>query len=157
MPAAELTAILGLTIWRDGALVPPDEPQLSIWDHGILYGDGVFDGLRLRGGRLYGAADHLARLERSARLLSLELPYSADELRGAISARRWGERPTGGPRAHRRHSRHRPARRHRPRSSVFVTAAPMPSLMEGPAATMITSAFTRKAPRSAPAAAKTLN
>jgi branched-chain amino acid aminotransferase len=40
----------------------PGDPQVSIWDHGILYGDGVFDGLRIRGGRLYRPADHLARV-----------------------------------------------------------------------------------------------
>ena len=57
---------------------------LPIWDHGVLYGDGIFEGMRLFSGSLFRPYDHLARLADSARALGLELPLDGDELLDVI-------------------------------------------------------------------------
>ena len=64
----------GLTVYVDGEYVDGAEARVPIWDHGVLYGDGIFEGMRLFAGALFRPRDHLARLERSARSLGLELP-----------------------------------------------------------------------------------
>ena len=64
----------------------PRDAVVSVWDHGFLYGDGVFEGIRVRAGRLYRPQQHLARLRGSARAIALEMPYDEDELLAAIAA-----------------------------------------------------------------------
>ena len=71
-------------IWMNGKLVEPQQATVSIFDHGVLYGDGVFEGLRLYHGRVFRLPDHIKRLYASARAIRLEIPYSADELMAAI-------------------------------------------------------------------------
>ena len=51
-----------------------------MFDHGLLYGDGVFEGIRAYGGRIFRLEEHLDRLERSARAIMLEIPLSREEL-----------------------------------------------------------------------------
>jgi branched-chain amino acid aminotransferase len=58
---------------RDKALVP-------LYDHGLLYGDGIFEGIRAYHGRIFRMRDHMDRLYHSARSIMLEIPYSKDEL-----------------------------------------------------------------------------
>ncbi len=70
-------------IWMDGRLVPAEEARVSVYDHGLLYGDGVFEGLRGYGGRVFKLGSHLDRLFESASRIRLEIPYSADELGAA--------------------------------------------------------------------------
>jgi len=67
-------------VWYDGKLVPEAEANVSVFDHGVLYGDGVFEGIRLYNGRIFKLATHLRRLDESARSIRLKLPYSLDEL-----------------------------------------------------------------------------
>lgn len=73
-------------IWMNGRITDPAEARVSIFDHGLLYGDGVFEGIRFYEGRPFRLEAHLARLERSAGAIELPLPYSRDALRTAIDA-----------------------------------------------------------------------
>jgi branched-chain amino acid aminotransferase len=71
-------------IWRNGEFVPWDEAKTHVLTHGLHYGTGVFEGVRCyeteRGPAIFRHADHLARLEKSAELYYLELPYSQEEI-----------------------------------------------------------------------------
>ncbi|NDC64819.1 MAG: branched-chain-amino-acid transaminase [Planctomycetia bacterium] len=71
-------------IWMDGALVDPSEARVSVYDHGLLYGDGVFEGLRAYAGRVFKLDSHLKRLEASAASIRLRIPYSRAELAQAV-------------------------------------------------------------------------
>lgn len=73
-----------LKIWLDGKLVPVTEAKISVFDHGILYGDGVFEGIRSYAGKVFRLEAHLRRLEESARGIRLEIPMSTQELGTAI-------------------------------------------------------------------------
>lgn len=73
-------------IWMDGQLVPPEQATVSVYDHGLLYGDGVFEGLRIYNSRVLKMRTHLERLYDSARSIFLRIPYSIDELEQAIRA-----------------------------------------------------------------------
>ena len=75
---------MGKKIWLNGNLVDADQAKISVFDHGLLYGDGVFEGIRSYGGRLLKLATHLRRLAQSARSIRLEMPYTTDELADAI-------------------------------------------------------------------------
>ena len=66
--------------WFNGELIDPDKACVSVFDHGLLYGDGVFEGIRFYDGRPFRLQQHLQRLQRSARALHLDLPYSLDQL-----------------------------------------------------------------------------
>jgi len=63
----------------DGQLVAERDAKLSVLDHGLLYGDGLFEGIRVRAGRIFRLDQHLARLSLGARFLGLELPFDAEE------------------------------------------------------------------------------
>jgi branched-chain amino acid aminotransferase len=71
-------------IWMNGELVPWDEARIHVLTHGLHYGSGVFEGVRAyetaRGSAVFRLRDHLRRLERSAKLYYMPLPYSLDEL-----------------------------------------------------------------------------
>ncbi len=54
--------------------------MISVYDHGLLYGDGVFEGIRVYGGKIFRLADHLERLYDSAKAICLTIPHSKDEL-----------------------------------------------------------------------------
>lgn len=69
-----------MKVWIDGRIVEGQEARLPVTDHGLLYGDGVFEGIRVYGGRVVRLDAHLARLQRSARALGLELPGGAPAL-----------------------------------------------------------------------------
>jgi branched-chain amino acid aminotransferase len=70
--------------WLNGRIVPRAEARVSIFDHGLLYGDGVFEGIRFYNGRPFRLARHLARLQTSARAIRLAIPYDAGMLDAAI-------------------------------------------------------------------------
>jgi len=71
-------------VYIDGAYVPKEEAKISVFDHGLLYGDGVFEGIRLYQGCVYRLDDHLERLEYSAKALLLQLPLTRAELAEAV-------------------------------------------------------------------------
>lgn len=75
---------MGLVAYVNGTFVPKDEAKVSVYDHGYLYGDGVFEGIRAYEGRIFRLEDHLDRLFASARYLMLAIPLSRDALRSAI-------------------------------------------------------------------------
>lgn len=77
-------AIAAGICWLNGQLVAPDQARVSVYDHGLLYGDGIFEGIRFYRGRAFRLEAHLQRLAMSARALALALPYSLEEIAGAI-------------------------------------------------------------------------
>ena len=72
-----------MKIYLDGKFVDSSEAKVSVFDHGLLYGDGVFEGIRLYGGNIFRLEEHLERLEYSAKAIMLELPLTRDEIRVA--------------------------------------------------------------------------
>jgi len=72
--------------WIDGEIVDAREARIGVRDHGLLYGDGVFEGIRVRHGRVFRLGDHLARLATGARALALELPRPLAEIREIVLA-----------------------------------------------------------------------
>jgi len=75
---------MSLKVWMDGKLVDKDDAKISVYDHGLLYGDGVFEGIRVYNGKIFEAAAHLRRLFDSARAIRLTIPYTAAQLQAAI-------------------------------------------------------------------------
>lgn len=75
---------MNMRIWIDGRLVPRDEAKVSVFDHGLLYGDGVFEGIRIYARRVFRLDAHLARLEASAHAIGLELPMDRRALAAAV-------------------------------------------------------------------------
>lgn len=73
-----------LKIWLDGRLVEKADAKISVYDHGLLYGDGVFEGIRVYSGKIFECAAHLKRLYNSAKAIRLTIPMSADEMRSAM-------------------------------------------------------------------------
>ncbi len=71
-------------IWIDGEWKTKETAAVSVYDHGLLYGDGIFEGLRIYAGQIFRLEAHLVRLEESARALMLVLPYTRDELRATL-------------------------------------------------------------------------
>ncbi len=75
---------MAMKVWIDGQLVDNSDAKLSVYDHGTLYGDGVFEGIRVYSGRVFECKAHLTRLYASARALRLEIPYTAEQLEAAM-------------------------------------------------------------------------
>jgi branched-chain amino acid aminotransferase len=75
---------MSLLIWLDGKLVPEEEAKISVFDHGLLYGDGVFEGIRIYHGRVFKLKEHLERLYNGAHCLALEIPLSLEEMTQAV-------------------------------------------------------------------------
>ncbi len=75
---------MGLVTYVNGAFVPKDEAKISVYDHGYLYGDGVFEGIRAYDGRIFRLDAHVDRLYESAKYLMLEIPLSKKAFAEAI-------------------------------------------------------------------------
>jgi len=73
-----------MKIYLDGAFVDQAEAKVSVFDHGLLYGDGVFEGIRLYGGNVFRLEEHLERLEYSAKAILLDLPLTRAEWSRAV-------------------------------------------------------------------------
>lgn len=71
-------------VFLNGELVESEKASLSIFDHGVLYGDGVFEGIRAYSKRVFKLDEHVDRLFNSAKIIMLEIPYSKDEVKKAI-------------------------------------------------------------------------
>lgn len=67
-------------IWLDGQMVPKSQAKVSVYDHGLLYGDGVFEGIRVYNNRIFKSKSHIDRLFRSAKEIRLTIPYTASEI-----------------------------------------------------------------------------
>lgn len=150
----------GLVVYADGEFVDAGEARVSLFDHGLLYGDGVFEGMRLFDGCLFRPYDHLERLGRSARSIGLELPLDTEALLDVICevVTRSGLRD-----AHVRPILTRgfgapgldPARCERP--GLYVAAYPFPPLLGSDPIAVLISSVARKAPRSLGSHVKSLN
>lgn len=75
---------MGLLIYLNGKLVKEEEAKVSLFDHGLLYGDGVFEGIRGYNGRIWKMDEHLERLYNSAKAIMLEVPLNFYDLKNAI-------------------------------------------------------------------------
>ena len=71
-------------VWLDGRLVHAAEANISVMDHGVLYGDGVFEGIRSYSGKILKLQTHLKRFFESAKAIRMDLPYSIQDLSDAI-------------------------------------------------------------------------
>jgi len=69
-----------LSIYVNGKFLPQSEAKVSVFDHGLLYGDGIFEGIRAYNGRVFKLDRHLDRLYASARAIDLEIPHSREEM-----------------------------------------------------------------------------
>ena len=151
--------VSGLTAYVNGEYVSGGAASVSIFDHGFMYGDGVFEGMRVFDGGLFRPHDHMARIVRSARAIGLAPPDTGEllgivcevvrrcELRDA-HVRPIVTRGFGGPGID-------------PRScdatSLIVSAYPFPPFLGAEPIRLMTSAIARKAPRSLGAHVKSLN
>ncbi|MEW6447949.1 MAG: branched-chain-amino-acid transaminase [Bacillota bacterium] len=75
---------MGLTIYLDGEYVPEEKAVISVFDHGLLYGDGVFEGIRAYHGRVFKLKEHLDRLYESAKSILLEIPLGKEEMQDVV-------------------------------------------------------------------------
>ena len=72
-----------LKVWLDGRIMPVSEAQISVFDHGLLYGDGIFEGIRSYNGRIFACGPHLKRFFQSAKAIALKLPYTYEQIERA--------------------------------------------------------------------------
>ncbi len=73
-----------MIIYYDGKYLPEEQARVSVFDHGFLYGDGVFEGIRCYNGRIFRLKEHLDRLYDSAKTIDLAPPISKEEMTEAI-------------------------------------------------------------------------
>jgi len=71
-------------VYINGKLYPKDEAKISVFDHGLLYGDGVFEGIRCYNGNVFKLSEHIDRLYDSAKAISMEIQLTRDELKDAV-------------------------------------------------------------------------
>jgi branched-chain amino acid aminotransferase len=150
----------GLTAYVNGSYVDAAKASVSIFDHGFLYGDGVFEGMRVFDGGLFRPQLHMDRIERSARTIGLPMPVSKGELLEIIGevvrrselqdahVRPIIARGFGGPGIDPRNC---------PQPTLIVSAYPFPPFLGNDPIKLFTSAVVRKAPRSLGAHVKSLN
>lgn len=75
---------MGLKIYINGQILPQEEAKISVFDHGLLYGDGVFEGIRAYNGKIFTLDQHLDRLYNSATTIALRIPMTKAEMADAI-------------------------------------------------------------------------
>jgi branched-chain amino acid aminotransferase len=75
---------MALQVWIDGKFYNKDDAKISVYDHGLLYGDGVFEGIRVYRGKIFECESHLRRLFDSAKAICLKPPHTAEQLKSAM-------------------------------------------------------------------------
>ena len=82
----------GTKVWIGGHVVEAEDAKISVFDHGLLYGDGVFEGMRVYGRAIFRLEDHLRRFEIGARVLGIPLPGGREAIREIVleTARAYG-------------------------------------------------------------------
>ena len=65
---------MGTVVLLNGEVLPAGSARISVFDHGLLYGDGVFEGIRAYNGRVFKLKEHVERLYRSAKAITLSIP-----------------------------------------------------------------------------------
>lgn len=76
---------MSLKVFMNDRLVPREEAAVSVFDHGLLYGDGVFEGIRVYGGKVFAMQEHIDRLYESALAIRLVIPMSQQQLTDAVN------------------------------------------------------------------------
>ncbi|MEM4643224.1 MAG: aminotransferase class IV, partial [Candidatus Bathyarchaeia archaeon] len=71
-------------VYIDGKFYPKSEAKISVYDHGLLYGDGVFEGIRVYDGTIFLLKEHIDRLYNSAKFIKLNIPISKEEMIAAV-------------------------------------------------------------------------
>ena len=75
---------MGLKVYISGKLYDKEDAKISVYDHGLLYGDGVFEGIRSYAGKVFRFSQHLDRLYASARAIRLEIPMTQEAMAAAV-------------------------------------------------------------------------
>lgn len=73
-----------MKVYINGEFLPKEQAKISVFDHGFLYGDGAFEGIRSYNGLVYRLNEHLDRLMESLHTLMIRLPMTQKELEGAV-------------------------------------------------------------------------
>ena len=77
---------MSLKVYINGTLFDKEDAKISVYDHGLLYGDGVFEGMRSYAGRVFRHKEHLDRLWQSAEKIQLTIPISKQEMEEAVNS-----------------------------------------------------------------------
>ena len=101
-------------VYINGKLFDKADAKVSVYDHGLLYGDGVFEGIRIYAGKVFRLREHIDRLYESARHILLEIPLTREQMTEAVLSTVQRQRQAGRLHPPRRHARRRLAR---PRSA----------------------------------------
>jgi len=147
-------------VYVDGKFVKGEDAKISVFDHCVLYGDAVFEGIRAYGGKPFKLDEHLDRLFDSAKTLSIPVPLTKEEFKAVIGQLL---ELNGLRDAHIRPQVTRGAGRvgidprRAARPSVFVIAAPMAPLLGENPVRMITSSIRRKPPDCTDSKIKSVN
>jgi len=149
-----------LYVFINGEFVKGKEAKVSVWDHGLVYGDGVFEGIRAYSGGVFKLGEHLRRLSDSAKAIGIDVPLSAQEIRDVVlEAMRRNDLSDA-------HIRVIVTRgigrlgldpRNCKRASVVVMTYPFPPLLGAKPVRVLSSSIRRKAPNSVDARIKSLN
>jgi branched-chain amino acid aminotransferase len=75
---------MSLKIYINGKYYDKEDAKISVYDHGLLYGDGVFEGIRAYGGKVFRHSEHLDRLWDSAKAIALDIPMTKEEMTKAV-------------------------------------------------------------------------
>ena len=73
-----------IVIYIDGQFLPKSQAKVSVFDHGFLYGDGIFEGIRAYNGRIFKCKEHIDRLYTGAKAIDLQIPLSKEEMTKAM-------------------------------------------------------------------------
>ena len=84
MPDNPFSPSKDLTVWIGEELVPVQEARISVFDHALLYGDGIFEGIRIYNGRIFEEERHVERLFESAKAIRLDLPMTPNQVSEAM-------------------------------------------------------------------------
>ncbi len=76
---------MSVKVYINGKLLPKEEATVSVYDHGLLYGDGVFEGIRVYGGKVFLLPEHVERLYESALAIRLTIPMTPAEMTQAVN------------------------------------------------------------------------
>jgi branched-chain amino acid aminotransferase len=76
---------VALKVYINGTLYDKEDAKISVYDHGLLYGDGVFEGLRSYNGKVFRLREHLERLCESAKAIHLQIPMTLEAMRDAVN------------------------------------------------------------------------
>lgn len=84
MPENAFAPRPGLKVWVGEGVVPAEQAVINVFDHGLLYGDGIFEGIRIYHGKIFKEQEHIQRFIESAKVIRLNLPMTAEQLSRAM-------------------------------------------------------------------------